>query len=252
MVQSSLLARHDRRASLCFFAVLFTIAGCGERAADPRGVDRGEVLVQIVASGRADTRPNEARFTAGVQTIGASAAEAGSRNAEKMNQVVAALRALGVGPDDMRTQSITMRRVDYGPERGRFEANNLVEVRLRDVNRAGAAIGAATDAGANILSGPNLAVGDPEAAIRSAYAAAFRAARARADAYAQAAGMTVSRVLLISDAGGGSPSRGYAVTSDMSARAQMVRPEEASPPVQVGAGTSEVRVRVEFALAPAD
>lgn len=228
-------------------AAAAALAGCGDRPADPRGVGRNEVLVQIVASGRADTRPNEARFTAGVQTIGASAADAGARNAEKMNQVVGALRSLGVGADDLRTQSITMRRIDYGPERGRFEANNMVEVRLRDVNRAGAAIGAATDAGANILSGPNLAVGDPEAAIRSAYAAAFRAARARADAYAQAAGFTVSRVLLISDAGGGGQPRDFNATA-IDAAAPVLRPAQAAPPVQVGSGTSEVRVRVDFAL----
>jgi hypothetical protein len=237
----------DRRRSYLLMATM-ALAGCGERAADPRGVGRDEVLVQIVASGRADTRPNEARFSAGVQTIGASAAEAGARNADKMNQVVSALRSLGVDPNDLRTQSITMRRIDYGPERGRFEANNLVEVRVRDVNRTGAAIGAATDAGANILSGPNLAVGDPEAAIRSAYAAAFRAARARADAYAEAAGLSVSRVLLISDAGRADPPRSY--DANMSAQVSAPpRPEEAGPPVQVGAGTSEVRIRVDFALA---
>ena len=36
------------------------LAGCGERPADPRGVGRDEVLLQVAATGRADTRPDEA------------------------------------------------------------------------------------------------------------------------------------------------------------------------------------------------
>lgn len=175
------------------------LSACGP-APDSRGVARDEMLVQVVASGRAEARPDEARFTAGVQTIAASAAAASAGNNEVMNRVAAALRGLGVGPDDLQTRQITLSRIDYGPERGRFQANNMVEVRLRDVNRAGEAIAATTEAGANVLSGPNLTVSDREAATRSAYAQAYKAARQRADTYAEAAGLKVARVLAIRDA----------------------------------------------------
>jgi uncharacterized protein YggE len=57
-----------------------------------------------------------------------------------------------VKPDDLQTRQITLARVDYGPERGRFQANNLVEVRIRDLKRAGEAIAATTEAGANVVS----------------------------------------------------------------------------------------------------
>ena len=56
------------------------LSACGRAPADPRGVDRDEVLVQIAATGRSDTRPDEARFTAGVQTIAANAAAASEGN----------------------------------------------------------------------------------------------------------------------------------------------------------------------------
>lgn len=227
-------------------ATVLALSACGERPPDPRGVERDEVLLQVAATGRADTRPNEARFTAGVETIGATAEAASAANGEKMNRVVAALRALGVGEDDMRTRAITMQRVDYGPERGRFQASNVVEVRVREVGRASAAIGAATGAGANILAGPNLGVADPEEASRAAYAAAFRAARARADAYAEAAGLRVERVLLISDAGPQAPSPHYGATAVAAPRPVSA---ESGPPVQPGARTDEVSIRVDFALA---
>ncbi|HEV2747359.1 MAG TPA: SIMPL domain-containing protein [Allosphingosinicella sp.] len=222
------------------------LAACGPAPADPRGVGRDEVLVQIVASGRADTRPDEARFTAGVQTIAASAAAASTGNNGAMNRVTAALERIGVKPDDMQTRSITLARIDYGRDRGRFQANNMIEVRVRDLKRAGAAIAAATEAGANILSGPNLAIADPEAASRSAYARAYRAARARAEAYAAAAGLKVARVLAIRDAGdGAAPPPLYGEGAAMDAVAQTAAP----PPLRAGLTTSEVRVRTDFALA---
>lgn len=225
------------------------LGGCsGAERGDPRGVDRDEVLLQVVATGRADARPDEARFTAGVETREASARAAGAGNAAKMNAVLAALAGLGVKPDDVQTRSVTLQRVDYGPERGRFVANNLVEVRLRDVAKAGTAIAAVTEAGANVLSGPDLRVGDPEAAGRAAYAQAYRAARARAEAYAAAAGLKVARVLAIRDGGeAGAPPYPYATMDAMAteARAQVAAPP---PPVQPGLNRSAAQVRADFAL----
>jgi uncharacterized protein YggE len=236
-----------RIATLCGLGCL-GLAACAPAPPDPRGVARDEVLVQVSASGRAEARPDQARFTAGVQTIGASAGEASARNSETINRVVAALARLRVKADDIQTRSITLSRIGYGANRGRFEANNMVEVRIRDVKRAGEAIAATTEAGANVLSGPNLTVGDPEQAGRSAYAAAYGAARARADAYAQAAGLRVARVLAIRDTGESGTENGGGIVAY--ADAALEKRTNAEPPsVAAGVSTREVQVRVEFALA---
>src|SRR5687767_146085 len=131
--------------------VLLSLAAAAcTQPADPRGVDRGETLLQVAASGRADTRPDEARFTAGVETLAPTAAAASAANNATINRVIRALEGLGVKPDDVQTRSITLSRIDYGKDRGRYRANNLVEIRVRDLAKAGAAIAAATDAGANV------------------------------------------------------------------------------------------------------
>lgn len=226
--------------------VLLAACAPGPASPDPRGVARDEVLLQVSASGHADERPDQARFTAGVQTIGASAGEASARNSETINKVVGALGRLGVKPDDIQTRSITLSRIGYGANRGKFEANNMVEVKIQDVKRAGEAIAATTDAGANVLNGPNLSVGDPEQAGRSAYAAAYRAARARADAYAQAAGLRVARILAIRDGGDAAPEGLVSGYADAAAAPPRI---SAPPPVAPGVSTREAQVRVEFALA---
>lgn len=239
------------RTSVLFLAI--PLAACGQSASDPRGVDRDETLLTVSATGRAETRPDEARFSLGVNTLAGSAAEASQLNNRKMQAVTAALTQFGIKPDDLQTSSLTLNRIDYGKDRGRYQANNTVSVRLKQLDRASDAVLAATEAGANLISGPTLRVADAEKASLSAYANAFKAARARADAYAAAAGLKVVRVLTIRDGGqlGGEP----VPMATMDAMAERYAPPPVSvqvsppPPFNPGVNTSAVTVRVDFALA---
>ncbi len=244
-----------RVSKLWLSASLLALGACSEK--DPRGVGRDEVLLQVSATGRADTRPDEARFTVGVDNIGATAAEATAANNATIQRVMRALAQFGVREEHVQTRSISLGRIGGGRDRGRYQAHNLLEVRVKEIGRAGGAIAAATEAGANVLSGPNLAISDPEAASRSAYAAAYRAARARADAYAAAAEMEVARVLTIRDTGGGGGGyHGYesvdaaGAVMERAAQVSAPPPPEEGPDVRAGMTTSQVSVRAEFALKP--
>lgn len=226
---------------------LTALTACQPASQDPRGVKESETLLTVSASGRADTRPDEARLQLGVQSMAASAGEASRANSEKMELVTAALGRLGVKPDDLQTRNLSLQRIDYGKDRGRFRADNVVEVKLRDMSKVGEAVTAVTEAGANVLSGPDLRVSDRESSNRSAYAAAYRAARSRADTYAKAAGLEVKRVLAIYDGGEHGVPQPYARAANMDAMAEQAAPPPAAP-FNAGINTTEVRVRVDFAL----
>lgn len=235
-----------RRATIRWVVLSGTCAlgACSPGHRDPRGIDHDEVLLQVTASGQAETTPNEARFSAGVSSIETSAAAATAANNAIMNRVVTALQGFGVAKADIQTQRLTVSRIDWGANKNKFEASNIVSVRMRTIDKAGAAITAVTQAGANVLSGPDLRVGDPEAASRSAYANAYKAARARAETYAGAAGLKVARVLTIRDGGAGMPVP-YEAMDRVVAQAA-----SAPPPVMAGTSTSHVNVSVDFALGP--
>src|SRR3712207_2162841 len=94
--------------------VLAGLAACAPAEPDPRGVRRNEVLLQVSATGRAEVRPDEARFTVGVTSNRPSAAEASAENNRVMNRVTEALERLGVKEDDLQTRSLTLSRIDYG------------------------------------------------------------------------------------------------------------------------------------------
>ncbi|HEX8485897.1 SIMPL domain-containing protein [Sphingomonas sp.] len=230
-------------------AGLAVLAGCSPAAPDPRGVHRAETLLTVTGTGRAEAAPDQALFTAGLSSIAPSAEAASARNAETMNRITASLARLGIPTRDIQTRNLSVNRIDYGPNRGRYEAGNIVAVRVRNTARAGQAVAAVTAAGANIVSGPNLSVADPEKASLGAYGIAYKAARAKAEAYAGAAGLRVARVLSIRDGGEG----GYMPQmGDMDARmvapAPVVQTTAPPPPVLAGTNASVVTVRVDFAL----
>ncbi len=223
--------------------------GGGHDHADPRGVDRDETLLSVSATGRNEVRPDMASFSAGIETFGATGAAASQANEAKMQAIVDALEKQGVAEKDIQTQSIGIDRIDWGPRKGQYQATNQVSVRVRDVDKVSQAIGAVTAAKANILSGPTLTQSDPEKAKLSAHGNAYKAARARAEAYAAAADMEIARVLAIKDGGAaGSPQPYY----DMAEEAAVtVKPSPVSaPPVRVGTDIIEVSVAVDFALEP--
>ena len=241
---------------LPLLGILPLLAACQQSATpNPRGVEPGETLLTISATGRAEARPNEARLRMGVVSVGPNATEASRLNREKMARVTAALSRLGVKPDDLQTQDLSLQRIDYGRERGQFRASNVLEARLTDMARVGEAVTVVTEAGANLLGGPDLRVSDREAANRSAYANAYKAARSRAEAYGEAAGLKIVRVVNIIDGGeyGVPPPSPIARMESMDVAVQVSAPPppEQGAPFNPGLNRTEVRVRVDFALEPA-
>jgi len=234
------------------------LAGCGDRPYDPRGVDREETLLSVSATGEAETRPDEARFQAGINNWAPTAREASAETGADIEKIVAALKQQGIPEEDIQTRSVGVQRIDYGDRKGQFQASNVVAVTVRDIDKTGAAVTAVTEAGANILSGPDLRMSEPEKAANSAYGAAYRAARARAEAYAEAAGMRISRVLSIRDAGGAQGNRYLPGAVPVApppppVYADAVMTEQASNAsgrVLAGQTTNNVAVQVDFALVP--
>lgn len=250
-------------ARLLSLLALPLLASCGDRATDPRGVDHGETLLSVSASGHAESRPDKAEFQAGIETWARTAKEASAANAKKIDEIVDALRASGVAEKDIQTRAVSVNRIDWGNRKGQFQAMNVVNVTVRDASKASGAVTAATEAGANIVSGPNLSMTDPEATANLAYADAFKAARKRAEAYAKAADMEVNRVLYIRDAGG-TQGNTYFRAADATAidaaapiaeQAMPVAPppppvSRSAPGVMIGTTSSDVFIQVDFALRP--
>jgi len=244
-----------KHLALAFPALL--LAACSGAPADPRGLARDETLLSVSATGEAEARPDQAFFQVGVESFGPTGGAASAANRESIGRLLAALKEAGVPEGDIQTRAMNIQRLDWGARKGQYQASNIVAVTVREVARADAAVAAATGAGANVMSGPDLRMSDPETTANAAYAAAYGNARKRAEAYAGAAGMEIARVLTIRDGGGmqgnrfipGAPPP-VAPPPPYAVAAQAVTVEErgGGAVIQPGQTTSTVSVQVDFAL----
>ena len=170
-------------------------------------------LLDVSAEGHTSRVPDVATIRAGVVTQGQSAATALSENATRMARVLAALKQAGVAARDIRTASVSLspqyRYADGQPPAVTgYQASNSVAIRFRDVARSGAILDVLVGQGANQIDGPSLSLDQPDAALDEARISAVKIATARAQLYAKAAGLSVVRVVSMSESGsnnGGSP-----------------------------------------------
>ncbi|WP_066799840.1 SIMPL domain-containing protein [Sphingomonas soli] len=163
-------------------------------------------VLEVSAEGVSTRVPDVAVIQAGVVTQATTAAAAMAQNSTRMAAVLAALRGAGVAERDMQTASISL-SPQYRYENNQppvltgYQASNQVSIRFRDIAKSGAILDTLVKQGANNISGPNLTVDKPEAALDEARTDAIARARARATLYANAAGLRVDRILTISENG---------------------------------------------------
>ncbi len=228
--------------------VLAAGAADAQTVATPVPVIQGTRL-DIVAEGEVTRVPDIATIGAGVVTQASTAAAAMAENATRMAATVAALRRAGVADRDIQTSAINLNpQYRYGenvpPVITGYQASNQVNVRFRDVKRAGAILDMLVAQGANQINGPTLSVDKPEAALDEARTAAIATARARAELYARAAGLSVKRILSISEGGGsGQPQPPMPIMA-----AAMKRGAVADSAVEAGEQKLSVSVSVTFEL----
>jgi len=156
----------------------------------------------VVGRGEVKVTPDRATIQISVQTRAATAAAAATENAAKQQSVLNALRALGLGSDQLSTVNYNVypeQRYQEGkdPEIVGYNVTNTVLVEVRKLNQVGSVIDAALSHGANMITSLQFSASNTEAARRSAIAVAIEKARADADAAARAARGTLGTLLEI-------------------------------------------------------
>jgi uncharacterized protein len=225
-------------AAAALLAAVVAFAGVG-RPDSASGSSPSTRGVTVTGTGSVDAVPNRAGLVVGVSTDATTARTALAANAEKAARVIEALRSAGVAKHDLQTADVSVSPIwnDQGRKDG-FAAHSSVQVKVREVGRAGAILDAAVAAGATETSGPSFDRGDREALYRSALKAAFADARAKAATLVGEAGVSLGRVLRIEE----SPVASGPVP--MYARAM----ERSPTPVEPGTEEVQATISVTFSL----
>jgi uncharacterized protein YggE len=187
---------------------LLALTGFGGMTADPVAARQAEVepaYVTVTGRGTVDAPPDMATVTIGIDVLRADLAEAQSEANRQATDIINALKTAGVAPGDIQTSnySVNVQR-DYssGGDPSRvtgFQVMNQVNVTIRDIDAVGALLGDAVAAGANSIWGIVFTVSDPAPFTIEARKLAVADARDRAEQLADAAGLSLGRIVSISE-----------------------------------------------------
>jgi uncharacterized protein YggE len=186
-----------------------------------------KIIVQ--GEGKVIAPADKVTVVLGVETRDASAAKAASENARLMNETIAALLAAGVDQSEIQTSSYSLSTSQaeepFGSkitvESPEFVATNMVTFSLNQTTGVGEVLDAAVSSGSNRIQEISFGLIDPRPQKDLALTRAIEDGARKAETAARAAGVTLGRILEISEG------YGYVAANSRSAVFDMATPIQA-------------------------
>ncbi|CUH76492.1 SIMPL domain-containing protein [Tropicibacter naphthalenivorans] len=223
---------HARILSLCL-----ALGAALPALADP-------ATLTVTGQGRIAATPDMATVSLGVEYTAAEPLLAVNQTSEAVDAIMAKLTEMGIAPRDMQTANLSVgevwnRTASGDNEVSGYRASNLLRVRVRDLDGLGEILQTVLESGANDLSGLSFGLTDPRPVEDKARRAAVADALAKAQLYAEAAGMPLGPILSIEE-GGSLPEFRYTSARSVEAMADV--------PVAAGETVVSDSVTVVFSL----
>ncbi len=218
--------------------VAAAIAGVAEPHLGRSATPSAGSTITVTGNGTVDARPDRASFDFGVTTNGATAAEALGRNSSEARRIIAALKGAGVPSSSIKTTQVSLwpQTSSNGTRITGYQASNSVNVTAA-FGKSGALVDAAVRAGANNVDGPNLDTADKSSLYDQALKQAVVQAKGKAQVIANAAGLTLGRVLTVHEGDNSTPVPMFAEA------------KAAGPTVPIEVGTQQIQASVTVAYA---
>jgi uncharacterized protein len=207
--------------------------------------------INAQGTGSAVGQPDVMLLTVGVSAQRESIEAAREAAAAAQNGVIEALKSNGVAEKDIQTVQFNVSpQYDYSRLNGNGEiigyvVSNVVNAKVRDLEKAGDAIDAVTAAGGDdaVVQGVSFGIDDPTELMKQAREEAVQKAKAQAEQLASNAGAKLGKLISISESSY-YPYYDRAVPS----AAGGVAFDESSTPIQGGELEISVTVNVLYAI----
>jgi uncharacterized protein YggE len=188
-------------------ALLLAACGSGESNMSQAGSSDGDTTGGINVSGQGTVtgKPDTLTVNLGVSVLRPTVDQATRDAATLATAITDALKANGVAEDDIQTSNYSIYpEYDYSGSQQRltgYRVNNQVNVKIRNLDSAGAVIDAATAAGgdATVVNNVAFSIEDDAELLQMARTAAWQDAEAKARQLAQLAGVTLGSAVSITE-----------------------------------------------------
>ena len=237
-----------KRLSLILFSAAFLLPASHATAEDAK-----PATISVSATGKANVTPDLAILYLNVLREADTAREALDANNQAMTDVLKSMKDSGVEDRDLQTSNFSIqpkysypkiassgeRRV---PKIEGYTVSNALTVRLRDLARVGEVLDKSVTLGVNSGGGITFTTDDPTDALAQARAAAMKNAIAKARTLTDSAGVSLGKILEISEQNRGRPQ------PRRLARAALAESADAAVPVASGENSYEVTVSVRWEI----
>ena len=152
--------------------------------------------------------PDTLTADAAIEVVAPDVTAAMNQTTQRQQAVIDALTGGGIDAADISTTGVTL-QPQYGDNSAitGYRAGNSIEVKIRKLDNASGALAAIVNAGGNStrINSVTYSIEDDSKLVSDARARAFEDAKGRAQQYATLAGLSLGKVISISEAPGGGP-----------------------------------------------
>jgi uncharacterized protein len=208
--------------------------------------DDNQDRFSVIGSGTVYAKADIANLTVGLKTeIKKTAAEATTDNNDKMNEIIQAIKDLGVEEKDIKTTNYNLSPVyNWTESRGQeligYQVSQNVTLKIRDLEKIGEIIAKTTKKGANQVGNINFTIDDEYELKNQAREIAIEKAKEKAQLIAEQSGMKLGKIKGMHE-NSYSPAP-YAYTNAKLEYAADEVDRVSSPSIE--AGTNEIRAEV--------
>ena len=201
-----------------FVLVASAIAGVAQPRLGQAAGTTTTKTITVTGDGSVTTVPDRAGFYFTVDTRASTAKAALAQNADAAAAVAAAVKNAGVDPADIQTSQVSLspQTNQAGTDILGYAASTSISVSTT-IAKAGLLVDAAVAAGADGVSGPSLSRSDQDAQYRNALKKAVADARDKAQALADAGGLSLGGVQTIVEGSTGQVPMPFAQKAGVSA-----------------------------------
>lgn len=242
--------------TLCLLTVTVAVAAYAYLTlAQAQYVGSGPTVITVMGEGEVFAKPDIGQFSFSVEAEGAEAAAAQQASAERTNEILTYLAEAGIAEADIKTQAYALypkyrfedQACPFGtfcPPRNQvqdgFTVTQTIEVKIRNLDGAGALIAGVGERGATNISGLNFTIDDPAEIEAEARALAIADAEAKAEVLADNLGVRIVRMVNFYEETNGQPI--YGMGGDMMERSMAA----STPSLPVGENTTRRAVNITY------
>ena len=182
------------------------ISACDSSSGPTGTADKETRQVTVVGAGQVQGAPDTLTVNASIEFVAPDVSGAMNQTSDRQKAVIDALVGFGIDRKDISTTQVSLQPQFAGGDSTTivgYRASNSIDVKIRKLDTASQALALIVSTGgdATRINSVNYSIEDDSQLVKDARARAFNDAKDRAQQYAQLSGLSLGKVMSITESG---------------------------------------------------